>query len=85
VEGGSGATAASPVGATATSGRRDRRAWLLRYLLIATKGEERAMPDDHNATAAAICEVAKQVDHLGNAIAAAATMIATAIATGERQ
>jgi hypothetical protein len=42
------------------------------------------MPDDDNATAAAIRELAKQVDHLGNAIAAAATIIAKAIATGER-
>jgi len=42
------------------------------------------MPDDDNATAAAIRELAKQVDQLGNAIQSAAQVIAKAIATGER-
>ena len=43
-----------------------------------------AMPDDNDATAAAIRELAKQVDQLGNAIQSAAKTIARAIALGER-
>jgi hypothetical protein len=42
------------------------------------------MPDDNDATAAAIRELAKQVDQLGNAIQSAAKTIAKAIALGER-
>jgi hypothetical protein len=42
------------------------------------------MPDDNDATAAAIRELAKQVDQLGNAIQSAASTIAKAIALGKR-
>ena len=45
---------------------------------------ERPMPEAEDATAAAIRELAKQVDQLANAIQSAARVIARAIATGER-
>ena len=52
-----------------------------RYARLPDDGE--AMTDEDNATAAAIRELAKQVDQLGNAIQSAAQVIAKAIAGGQ--